>query len=45
MAIILDRVQTYWIPFRMGTTQGPFLPSLVHTAPVVSEEKDENVKS
>ena len=28
----------------MGTTQGPFLPSLVHIGPVLSEEKIKKCK-
>jgi hypothetical protein len=32
---ILDGVQIYQISFRIETNQGPFLPSLVYTGPVV----------
>jgi len=32
-------VWTYLMYFRMGTTQGPFQPSLVHIGQVVSDEK------
>ena len=41
VAAIFDGVHTYQIQFRMGTTQGLFLPSLMHIGPVVLEKKIE----
>lgn len=38
MTTILDEVQTNWIQFRMGITQGLFLTSMVHTGWLVREE-------
>jgi len=39
MTSILDGVPTNQIYFRMGTTQGLFLPSLVYIGRLVSEKK------
>ena len=39
LAAILDQMQTCWIQFLKGTTQGPLSPSLVPIGTVVPEEK------